>query len=64
MKKPTYSMTKPNVHNIFPQRIIDGKLQHKEDNYTLEKTTNAKEDSHTNIIAPLTTKRTGSNKIL
>jgi hypothetical protein len=35
-------MTKPNLHKIFPQnpalqRIIDGKLQHKEVNYTLEK---------------------------
>jgi len=42
MKKPRYSMTKPNLHNIFSinpalQRIRDGKLQHKEGNYTLEK---------------------------
>jgi hypothetical protein len=45
------------------QRIRNGKLQHKEGNYTLEKeqesnllSTNPKEDSHTNIIPPLTTK--------
>jgi hypothetical protein len=50
------------------QRIIDGKCQHKEGNYTLEKarklhffSTNPKEDSHTNTILPLTTKITGSN---
>jgi hypothetical protein len=48
------------------QRIIDGKHQHKEGNYTQEKeesnlSINPKEDSHTNIIPPLTTKITGSN---
>jgi hypothetical protein len=39
MEKPRYSMTKPNMQNIFPslQRIIDRKLQHKEGSYTLEK---------------------------
>jgi hypothetical protein len=48
--------------NAALQRIIDGKHQHKEGNNTLEKTrkfsTNPKEDSHTNIILPLTTKIT------
>jgi hypothetical protein len=49
------------------QGIIDGKHQHKEGNYTLEKkqvsnlSTNPKDDSHTDIIPPLTTKMTGSN---
>jgi hypothetical protein len=69
MEKTRYSMTKPNLHNINPvlQRIIDGKYQYKEGNYTLEKkqesnlSTNPKEDSHTNIIPPLTTKIIGSN---
>jgi hypothetical protein len=42
MEKPKYSMTKPILHNIFSmnpalQRIIKGKLQHKERNYALEK---------------------------
>jgi hypothetical protein len=42
MEKTTYSMAKPNLHNclsICPalQRIIDGKHQQKEGNYTLEK---------------------------
>ena len=51
------------------QRIIGGKHQHKEGNYTLEKarnnlSTNLKEDSHTNIFPPLTTKITGSNNPL
>jgi hypothetical protein len=46
MDKPTYSMTKPNLHNIFPQiqtlqRTIDEKCQHKERNYTLEKSKKA-----------------------
>ena len=56
-------MSKPNVDNIFPQRIIDGKQQHKEGNYTLEKESNFSKnpkDSHTNIIPPLR-KITGSN---
>jgi hypothetical protein len=53
-------------HKPILQRIIDWKLQHKEGNGTLEKarnnpSTNPKEDSHTNIIPPLTTKITGSN---
>ena len=38
--------------NLALQRIIDGKLQHKEGNYTL---------SHISIIPILTTKMTGSN---
>jgi hypothetical protein len=48
------------------QRIIDGKHQHKEGNYTLEKkqesnlSTNPKDNSYTSIIPPLTTKITGS----
>jgi hypothetical protein len=41
MEKPKYSMTKTNLKcpstNPALQRIIDGKLQHKEANYTLEK---------------------------
>jgi hypothetical protein len=42
MEKPRYSMTKSNLHNYLPtqpaqQRIIDGKLQHKEGKYNLEK---------------------------
>jgi hypothetical protein len=41
MEKPRYSMTKLNSHNVSInpalQRIIDGKHQHKEGNYTLEK---------------------------
>jgi hypothetical protein len=49
------------------QRVIDGKCQHKEGNHTLKKarkyllSTNPKEDSHTIIILPLTTKITGSS---
>jgi hypothetical protein len=48
------------------QRIIKGKLQHKEGNDALEKaesnpSTNLKEDSHMNRIPTLTTKITGSN---
>jgi hypothetical protein len=49
------------------RRILEGKHQHKEGNYTLEKkqennhSTNPKEDSHTNIIPPLITKIKGSN---
>ena len=45
----------------------DGKHQHKEGNCTLEKaknnllSTNEKEDSHKNIISPLTTKIIGNN---
>jgi hypothetical protein len=51
--------------NLVLQRIIDGKLQHKEGNYTLRKennllSANPKEDSNTNINLPLTTKVTGS----
>jgi hypothetical protein len=70
MEKPKYSMTKPKFTQYLStnpalQRIIDGKRQHKERNYTLEKasnlSTNSKEDSHTKIIPPLTTKITGSN---
>ena len=57
--------------NAALQRIINGKLQHKEGNYyTLEKAennllTNQKEDNHkkTPIIPPLTTKITGSNNL-
>jgi hypothetical protein len=42
MEKPRYSMTKKKfLYHIFPQirpkRIIDGKFQHKEGDYTLEK---------------------------
>jgi hypothetical protein len=42
MEKIKYSMTKPNVHKYLSkssaiQRIIKGKLQHKERNYALEK---------------------------
>jgi hypothetical protein len=39
MEKPKYSMTKPNSLSMNPtlQRIIKGKLQHKEGNYTIEK---------------------------
>jgi hypothetical protein len=56
-------------HSINPvlQSIIDRKLQHKKGNYTQEEqesnilSTNPREDSHTNIILPLTTKITGSN---
>jgi hypothetical protein len=40
--------------NPVLQRIIDGKHQYKEGNYTLEKasnlSTNLKEDSHTNVF--------------
>ena len=64
-------MTKTNLHSIFPtnpalQKIIGGKIQHKERNYTLEKarqhilSTNPKEESYTNII--LATKISGSKK--
>ena len=51
--------------NSTPQRITDGKCQHKEGNYTLKKQesnllpTNPKEDTHTNI--KITSKITGSN---
>jgi len=41
MKKLRYSMTKPITQYLFTnpalQRLIDGKLQHKEGDYTLEK---------------------------
>ena len=48
------------------QRIIKGKLQHKEGNDALEKaesnpSTNLKEDSHMNRIPTLTTKITENN---
>jgi hypothetical protein len=66
MEKPRYSMTKPiytiSFHNPVLQRIINGKLQHKEGNYALKKQennlllTNQREDSHINIIPPLTKK--------
>jgi hypothetical protein len=55
MEKPRYSMTKPNLHNIFPQRTIDEKCQLKEGNYTWKNqeynllSTNQKEYNHTNI---------------
>jgi hypothetical protein len=45
------------LHKSRPTKIIDGKLQHKEGNCTLEKarkyllSTNPKEDSHTNRIS-------------
>jgi hypothetical protein len=59
-KSTQYVSTNPAL-----QSIIDGKHQHKEGNYTLEKgrnlSTNPKEDNHTNMIPPLTTKITGSN---
>jgi hypothetical protein len=48
------------------QRIIVGRVQNKEGNYTLEKpinnllSTSPKKDGHTNIIPPLTTKVTGN----
>jgi hypothetical protein len=54
--------------NLALQKNIDGKLQHKEGNYTIENqernllSTNPKEESHTNIIPPLTTKVTGNNQ--
>jgi hypothetical protein len=52
--------------NLAPQRIIKGKLQHKEGNYSLEKQENhlstiLKEDSHMKRIPTLSTKITGSN---
>jgi hypothetical protein len=40
MKKPRYSMTKPNLQNIlhkYSPTKDNRKLQHKEENYTLEK---------------------------
>jgi hypothetical protein len=48
------------------QRIIKGKHQHKDENYTLEKARNypskdLKEDSRKNRIPTLTTKIIGSN---
>jgi hypothetical protein len=49
------------------QRIIGRKLQHKEGNYSLEKarsnllSKSPKDNSHTNIILPLTTKRAERN---
>jgi hypothetical protein len=43
MEKPRYSMTKTFTQylstNPVLQRIINGKLEHKEENYTLEKAT-------------------------
>jgi hypothetical protein len=43
------------------QRIIKGKHQEKDGNYTLEKARNLKKDSRKNRIPTLTTKITGSN---
>jgi hypothetical protein len=43
------------------QRIIDGKHQYKKGNYTLQKARIIFQQTHTNIISPLTTKITGSN---
>jgi hypothetical protein len=49
------------------QRILEGKIQHKEGNYTHKSqeinhlTTNSKEDTYINIIPSLTTKITGTN---
>jgi hypothetical protein len=42
MGKPRYSMAKTNLHNILStnlalQTIVNGKQEHKEGNYTLEK---------------------------
>jgi hypothetical protein len=41
MEKPRYSMTIPNLNNLSTnpalQRTLDGKLQHREGNYSLEK---------------------------
>jgi hypothetical protein len=66
MEKPRYSMTKPNLNNIFlliqPYR---GKLQHKKGNYTQENTRNyASHNKHKrresqHIIPPSATKITG-----
>jgi hypothetical protein len=41
MEKTKFSKTKPNLNNLSTnpalQRIIEGKVQHKEGNYTQEK---------------------------
>jgi hypothetical protein len=59
MEKLRHSMTKNKFTQYFStnlalQRIIDGKYEHKEGNYTLETqesnlSTNPNENSHTNI---------------
>ena len=73
MEKPKYSKTKIKFNQYLSnnpalQRIIEGKVQHKEGNYTQEKkqemiifTINTNEEKHTNIIPTLTTKITGTN---
>jgi hypothetical protein len=59
MEELRYSVTKPNLNNIFPPiELYRGKLQHEERNYIQEKkktrnnhlTTNPKEENHKNII--------------
>jgi hypothetical protein len=52
--------------NPVIQSIVEGKLQHKEENYTLEKSikviiSHKKRENNTNIIPSLTTKVTGTN---
>jgi hypothetical protein len=62
-------LTKSNLHNIFLQRTIKGKLQHKDGYYTLEKqesnlSTNLKEDSHMNRIPTHNNKNHGKQQLL
>lgn len=62
MKYKQYLSTTPSLH-----KIIHGKLQHKEGNYSLEKAirkfpcNKPKEERHTNIILPLAIKITGNS---
>ena len=69
MEKSKYSMIKPNSYNTNDpalRRIIKGKHQHKDQNYTLEKSrinpsTNLKVESCKNRTSTLTTKITISH---
>ena len=54
-------MTKPNFHNIFPQTPTQGGELQPRKKQESNHSTNPKEDSHTNIIPPLTTKIIGSS---
>jgi hypothetical protein len=75
MEKPRYSMTKPNLNNIFlliqPYRGYWKKISNTRRVTTPKKiqeikhfTTNPKEENHTHIIPPPATKITGTNNHL
>ena len=50
--------------SIYQQRILEGKLQHKEDTCTKERTTKSKAESHNHIKPPAKTNISGTNSHL